>query len=146
MSQATGQTNRDAPAAIYCRTATTGSTISTQLQACQGFAWLHGYEVPEAYVCLDEGYSGLRLERPGLQRLRGLIRTRAIQAVIVSDLARLSRTVSDQLRLADECDHAEVHAHAVLSASVPTRDNLTPLLNTLRLIGEQQECIDEPTA
>jgi DNA invertase Pin-like site-specific DNA recombinase len=146
MSPSTGQTNDNAPAAIYCRTATAGPAIGTQLQACQGFAWQHGYLVPEANVCLDDGYSGLRLERPGLQRVRELIRTRAIQGVIVSDLSRLSRTVRDQILLADECEDAAVHVHAVLSTSVPTRDNLRPLLSTLRLIGEQQECIDEPTA
>lgn len=136
-------THGGAHAAIYCRTAT-GGAIQTQLQACQAFARQHGYLVPESFVCLDDEYSGLRLERPGLQRLRALIRTRAIQAVIVADLARLSRTVSDQLLLADECDHAEVHVHAVLSPCALTADTLTPFLGLLGRVREERS--DDPTA
>jgi DNA invertase Pin-like site-specific DNA recombinase len=69
--------------------------------------------VPEGYVCLDDGCSGMTLERPGLQRLRGLIRTRVVQAVIVLDLARLSRTLTHLFLLADECTQAEVAVHVV---------------------------------
>jgi DNA invertase Pin-like site-specific DNA recombinase len=129
-------THGGAQAAIYCRTAT-GGAIQTQLQACQAFAQQHGYLVPESYVCLDNGYSGVRLDRPGLQRLRVLIRTRAIHAVIVSDLARLSRTVSDQLLLADECDAAEITVHTVVSPPIPTVDSLRVLLHDIEPTGEQ---------
>jgi hypothetical protein len=136
-------THGGAHAAIYCRTAT-GGAIQTQLQACQAFARQHGYLVPESFVCLDDEYSGLRLERPGLQRLRVLIRRRAIHAVIVADLARLSRTVSDQLLLADECDAAEVAVHTVVSPPLPGVDSLMPLRGILRHVREEHS--DDPTA
>jgi DNA invertase Pin-like site-specific DNA recombinase len=102
--------------------------------------------VPEAYVCLDDGSSGTRLERPGLQRLRELIRARAIDAIIVADLARLSRTVSHQLLLAEECNDAGVTVHVVLSSSISTCDDLSPLLTTLRRPREREELTNEPTA
>jgi DNA invertase Pin-like site-specific DNA recombinase len=109
-------------AAIYCRTAVADNSILEQRGACQAFTAQHGYTVPEAYVCLDDGCSGMTLGRPGLQRLRELIRSRAIQAVMVSDLARLSRHLSHLLLLADECAQAEVAVHAVLSPSMPIRE------------------------
>jgi DNA invertase Pin-like site-specific DNA recombinase len=109
--------NRDA--AIYCRTAVADHSIREQREACQAFAARHGYTVPEAYVCLDDGCSGTHLERPGLQQLRELIRTRAIQAVIVHDLARLARTLPHLLRFADECAEADVAVHAVRSPGLP---------------------------
>jgi DNA invertase Pin-like site-specific DNA recombinase len=121
------QDNRHA--AIHCRAAVAGSSIPIQLEACQAFADQHGYTVPEAYVCLDDGYAGTHVERPGLQQLRELIRTRVIQAVIVADLARLSRTLTHLLLLADECASAEVQVHALLSPDVPTRDGLRVFLH-----------------
>jgi DNA invertase Pin-like site-specific DNA recombinase len=102
-------------AAIYCRTAVADHSIREQRGACQAFAAQHGYSVPAAYVCLDDGCSGTHIERPGMQQLRELIRTRAIQAVIVHDLARLARTLPHLLLLADECADADVAVHAVQS-------------------------------
>jgi DNA invertase Pin-like site-specific DNA recombinase len=106
-------------AAIYARAAVAGRAILVQREACQAWAEARSYTVPDAYLCLDDGCSGLTLERLGLQRLRELIRTRAIEAVIVLDLARLSRNVSHLLLLTDECAHADVAVHAVLSPRVP---------------------------
>jgi DNA invertase Pin-like site-specific DNA recombinase len=125
MSPATGTLY----AAIYARSATTGASIRAQTDACQRFAQEHGYVVPDAYVCLDDGCSGMSLERPGLQQLRELIRTRAIQAVIVADLARFSRRLTHLLLLVEECAHAEVEVHAVLSPEVPTLDGLRVVLH-----------------
>jgi DNA invertase Pin-like site-specific DNA recombinase len=133
-------------AAIYCRAAVAGSSIPVQLEACRAFADQQGYTVPEGYVCLDEGYSGMSLERPSLQRLREFIQTSTIRAVIVSDLARLSRRLRHQLLLARECEHTGVTVHVVQSPGVSRLDDLQPLLRTLMRIEEREESSDEPTA
>jgi site-specific DNA recombinase len=128
-TNASNVTDRSRYAAIYCRAAVAGSSIPLQLEACQAFADQHGYTVLEAYVCLDDGYAGTSWERPGLQRLRELIRTHTIQAVIVHDMARLSRTVPHLLFFAEECAHAEVEVHAALSPDVPTLDGFRLFLH-----------------
>jgi DNA invertase Pin-like site-specific DNA recombinase len=124
--------------AIYGRSATTGEAMAAQLEACQAFARQHGSIVPEAYVCLDDGYAGTTLARPGLQRLRALIRTRAIEAVIVADLARLSRTLPDQLRLVGECAAAAVAVHIVLPPPAMMCDRLRCLRHDAELQAEER--------
>jgi DNA invertase Pin-like site-specific DNA recombinase len=125
-------------AAIYGRATVAGGSIPIQLEACQAFADQHGYTVPQAYMCLDDGYAGTSRERPGLQQLRELIRTRAIQAVIVSDLDRLSRSLTHLRLLADECAHAEVEMHAVLSPDVPALDGLRVVLHHAEADGSNK--------
>jgi site-specific DNA recombinase len=111
-------------AAIYVRVSTEdqgkGFSIPTQIEACHTFARQHSYIVPEGYVLIDDGISGTILERPGLQKLRELVRARAIQAVIVFDLDRLSRRLGHQLLLSEECEQAEV---ALVVVSSPIEAN-----------------------
>jgi DNA invertase Pin-like site-specific DNA recombinase len=76
-------------ATIYARLSTEdqgkGFSIPTQIEACQKLAECEGYTVPEAHVLIDEGLSGTTMERPGLRKLRDLVNTRTIQAVIAYD-------------------------------------------------------------
>ena len=62
-------------AAIYARVSTDKQkkeqTIDSQLDALRNAARDGGYELLEEYVFVDENYSGSRLDRPGLERLRG---------------------------------------------------------------------------
>src|SRR4051812_46596995 len=61
-------------AAIYARVSTgrqeRDQTIDSQLTALRQWATAGGHELPEALVFTDEGYSGARLDRPGLDHLR----------------------------------------------------------------------------
>jgi hypothetical protein len=47
-------------------------TIASQTAALIEFAKTHELEVPGEWVFEDDGYSGATLERPGLERVRGL--------------------------------------------------------------------------
>jgi site-specific DNA recombinase len=142
MNQEKEQTRNNADqcryAAIYCRSATTGGSVPTQLEACHGFAREHGYLVPDAHVCLDDGQSGATLERPGLQRLRELIRTHAIQAVIVPDLARLSRALPHLFQLIDECQRAGIAVHVVVSPGNIRLDGLRSFLHEAEAPADQR--------
>jgi len=80
-------------AAIYCRVSTEGqeqegTSLQTQLEACQKYCQLNGYEV--AYQ-LSEAWSGLSLERPKLAELREIVRSESIDFVVVYSLDRFSR-------------------------------------------------------
>ena len=45
-------------------------TVASQLAALRAYARQHQMDICEDYVCVDEGYSGTRLARPGLDRPR----------------------------------------------------------------------------
>jgi site-specific DNA recombinase len=99
-------------AAIYARVSTEdqgkGFSIPTQLDACQKLADREGYTVPQSHHLMDEGLSGTTMDRPGLRKVRALVNTKAIAAVIVIDPDRLSRNLGHQLLLAEEMEQAGV--------------------------------------
>ena len=45
----------------------------------------------EIIECIDDGYSGKNMNRPGMEKLLNLIRNRLISTLIVKDLSRFSR-------------------------------------------------------
>jgi site-specific DNA recombinase len=89
--------------AIYIRWSTEdqgeGTTLDVQMEGCRHFVLSQGWCVTEAYIFIDDGYSGATLERPGLHRLRALVRQGAVECVVVYKLDRLSRSVADTARL-----------------------------------------------
>jgi site-specific DNA recombinase len=99
-------------AAIYARVSTEdqgkGFSIPTQIDACQQLATGEGYTVPESHVLVDEGISGTTMDRAELRKLRDLVNTKAIGAVIVYDPDRLSGNLGHQLLMAEEFERAGV--------------------------------------
>jgi site-specific DNA recombinase len=74
-------------AAIYARVSTERQerqqTIASQLCALRDWASAHGHVLADAHVFRDEGYSGSRLDRPGLDGLRDAVRDAAVDVVAV---------------------------------------------------------------
>jgi len=104
-------------AAIYCRVSTQdqereGTSLQSQLEACLKYANEQSYEVSDQYV-IREVYSGLTLERPGLEQLRNLVNNKEINSVVVYSTDRLSRDPVHLLFLVEECDKKEVKLHFV---------------------------------
>lgn len=95
--------------AIYCRVSTDpqeedGTSLETQLAACQALAAAEGIVVPAEHVFL-ETFSGFRLwERPKLTPLRELIQRRQLDVVLCYALDRLSRNQVHTAILLDELD------------------------------------------
>lgn len=93
-------------AALYARVSSDRQreeqTIGSQVAALREHARNAGYEVPEAWVFQDEGYSGSILIRPGLERLRDLVAEGQLDAVIVYAPDRLSRKYAYQVLLLEE--------------------------------------------
>src|SRR3954469_17696843 len=89
--------------AIYARVSTERQerqqTITSQLAILHGWCDAAGYELSEAHVFRDEGYSGGRLDRPGLDALRDAVRDGAV-AVLTPD--RLARKYAYQVLLLEE--------------------------------------------
>jgi site-specific DNA recombinase len=82
-------------AAVYCRVSTEdqereGTSLDSQLKACQNKAQELGYEISEKYT-IRETYSGLSLDRPKLAQLRQWVRDKEVDVVVAYTLDRLSR-------------------------------------------------------
>lgn len=86
---------------IYARVSTTdkGQDVDLQLSELRLYAAARGWEAVE-YV--DEGVSGAKDSRPGLNRLMADARRRKIDAVLVWKLDRLGRSLQHLLKMLHE--------------------------------------------
>jgi site-specific DNA recombinase len=85
-------------AALYCRVSTTDQgerfSLPSQLKRLHEMAAGDGYTVKPEHVFVDQ-FSGKTATRPAFERLRALVKTGAIQAVLVLSVDRFARRVED---------------------------------------------------
>src|SRR3712207_9516644 len=90
-------------AALYARVSTERQerqqTIDSQLSALRDWVRTQDHALAEMHVFRDEGYSGSRLDRPGLDGLRDAAREAASQALAVLSPDRLARKYAYQVLL-----------------------------------------------
>jgi site-specific DNA recombinase len=114
-----------------------GYSLPTQIEACHALATQQGYHVDPAHIFTDD-YTGTSLNRPQLRRLREVVRSGAVQTVLVHDLDRLSRRLVHQLILTEEFERAGV---ALIIGTTP-RDTKTPegqlLVNVQSVLAEYE--------
>jgi len=108
-------------AAIYCRVSTEGqeqegTSLQTQLEACQKYCEVKGYDIAYQF---SEAWSGLSLERPKLVELREVVRSESIDYVVVYSLDRFSRDPVHGVILMQELEKHGVS----LEAATETVDN-----------------------
>jgi site-specific DNA recombinase len=93
-------------AAIYARVSTDkqgrDQTVDSQLEALRRWANAHGHELKDDHVYIDEGYSGARLDRPALDRLRDAAREGEFDVLGVYSPDRLARRYAYQVLLLEE--------------------------------------------
>src|SRR4051812_28767046 len=93
-------------AAIYARVSTDkqgrDQTVDSQLEALRRWATAHGHELKDDHVYIDEGYSGARLDRPALDRLRDAAREGEFDVLGVYSPDRLARRYAYQVLLLEE--------------------------------------------
>jgi site-specific DNA recombinase len=102
-------------AAIYVRVSTDdqadkGYSLPSQVDECRKYAELNGFTVVAE---LSDDYTGMKLNRPGLDQLRGLIDRREVDAVIVYSSDRLTRKLAHKLILREEWQRAGIELHFV---------------------------------
>src|SRR5919199_5378079 len=97
-------------AAIYARVSTERQerqqTIESQVTALRAWALEQGHELAPERVFRDEGYSGSRLDRPGLDGLRDAVRDGMVEIVAVLSPDRLARKYAYQVLLLEELRRA----------------------------------------
>ena len=104
--------------AVYARVSTERQerqqTIDSQLDALRSWAASNRHLLDDGHVFRDEGYSGARLDRPGLDALRDAVRDGAVELVAVLSPDRLARRYAYQVVLLEEfrragCEVAFLH-------------------------------------
>jgi site-specific DNA recombinase len=92
--------------ALYGRVSTANQeqegTILSQLQALRQFIAQRGWTLLPEHEFLDEGFSGSRLDRPAMDRLRDAARRGEFDAVVVFSPDRLARNYAHQWVLIEE--------------------------------------------
>jgi hypothetical protein len=92
--------------ALYARVSSTRQkqkeTIASQVAALREHATGQGWEIPDEWVFIDDGWSGATLVRPGLERLRDLSAQRIIEQVLCLSPDRLARNYAHQVLLVEE--------------------------------------------
>jgi site-specific DNA recombinase len=82
-------------AAVYVRVSTTNQvhqqTIELQLDRLRAHVQQQGLALSDELIFRDEGYSGARLNRPGLDRVREAVRERSIDRLFLTAPDRLAR-------------------------------------------------------
>ena len=93
-------------AAIYARVSTERQerqqTIDSQIAALSAWAEEAGHELRAEHAFRDEGYSGARLDRPGLDALRDAVRDAEVDIVAVLSPDRLARKYAYQALVLEE--------------------------------------------
>jgi site-specific DNA recombinase len=92
--------------AMYARVSTErqaeAQTIEQQLEAVRGYAAAQGWAIPPQRIYRDEGYSGARLDRPALDRLRDAVAQGEVDILLIVSPDRLARRYAYQVWLLEE--------------------------------------------
>lgn len=91
---------------IRASTADQKVTLEAQQAKIQAMAVVKGETIQEFII--DSGESAKSLERPGMQRLLGMVDRRQVDAVIISKLDRITRSVRDLGNLMEKFEKRNV--------------------------------------
>jgi site-specific DNA recombinase len=97
-------------AALYARVSTSKQeheeTIASQVAALRAAAVARGLTIPPEREFLDDGYSGAKVERPALERLRDRAADGEIAVLLVAAPDRLARQYAYQIVILEELQQA----------------------------------------
>ena len=100
-------------------------TVHSQLAALRAAAEADGHQVIEEFV--DDGYSGARLDRPALDRLRDAAEAGVLDGVLCLCVDRLARAYAYQVLILEELERFGVTVH-FLEGPAPSDDPQATLL------------------
>jgi site-specific DNA recombinase len=123
-----------------------GVSLDAQREKVEAYAKLYDLELVE--VIVDAGESAKSLDRPGLQKALGMLRSGEVEALLVAKLDRLTRSVRDLCDLVDRYFRDGKRSLLSVGEQVDTRSaNGRMVLNLLTTIGQwEREAIGERTS
>ena len=122
--------------------------VSLDAQRAKVRAYAELFELDLVAVEVDAGFSAKSLDRPGLDRVLGMLRAGTADALLVVKLDRLTRSVRDLCDLVDRYFRDGRYALMSVGEQVDTRSAAGRMvLNMLTVIGQwEREAIGERTA
>ena len=125
---------------IYARVSTeaqeAGGTIGSQLEALRAKVRAAGDELVAEFV--DDGYSGARLDRPGLDTLREAAEAGRIEAVWCLSPDRLARSFACQMLILDELARLGVAVYFTDSPPIDSDPQARLLVQVQGVIAEYE--------
>jgi len=82
--------------ALYARVSTSEQSSAMQLDALRKYAGARGWNIHAEYV--DEGFSGAKMNRPGLERLLNDVRKGRVDGVAVWKFDRFARSTNELIK------------------------------------------------
>lgn len=118
--------------AIYTRTSKENNdgsySISSQVQYCLDYAVAHSMNIIEDFI-YREDFTGAVIERPEVTKLRNLVKSHAIDSVIIYSTDRLARDIYVGTHLFDEMCKNGVTLHIVKWGTFVRADNASDKLH-----------------
>ena len=94
--------------AIYARVSTQrqaqAQTIEQQIARLQAYVQEQGWGLAPEHIFRDDGYSGAKLSRPGLDSLRDKVAAGEVDQVLLTTPDRLARNYVQQMVLLEELE------------------------------------------
>jgi site-specific DNA recombinase len=120
--------------AAYARVSTErqaeSQTIEQQVERLHAYATQQGWALGPERVYRDEGYSGARLDRPALDRLRDAVARGEVETLLLTSPDRLARRYAYQVWLLEEFERAG--CQVVFLERPPTGDPQDALVLQIR--------------
>ena len=126
--------------ALYARVSTdaqqTAGTVASQLELLRAAAACEGHAVIGEFV--DEGYSGARLDRPALDRLRDAAQAGALEALLCLCPDRLARSYAYQVLILEELEQFAVQVLFLEGPALSADPQATLLVQVQGVIAEYE--------
>jgi site-specific DNA recombinase len=136
---------------VYCRVSTDKQAdrgVSLDAQQAKAEAYAELYDLDIVDIVVDAGISAKTLDRPGLQRALGLLKTGKADALLVVKLDRLTRSVRDLGHLVERYFAPGKAALLSVGEQIDTRSAGGRLvLNVLGAVSQwEREAVGERTS
>ena len=106
--------------------------IASRLEALRDQAASSGMKIIEEFT--DEGYSGLRLDRPGLDRMRDLAERRGFDVLLTCGPDRLARSFALQVSIIEELERCGIRT--IFPDRGTVEEPLSKLREIIGAVGE----------